>query len=276
MRRLKLSVLILLFIFSLLTFSFVWAQGNAVPGQTHIVTQGETLVGLAVRYNKPVTCLQIANELPSLNPPLQAGDEIFIPNDCSLINPAGIGGGGVVTAESTAEATADASSALTPTPESTPGAIPLPALVIVQPGDRLARIAEIFNVSLTCLVQINNIANPDLIFVGQQILVTEDCVDAGGGAVTLPEPVPTLAITPSGDFVCRFDRNPGRIALDGLYTVQAGDALDFIACDFNVALECLIASNPQLENRSRLFIGDTLQIDLACPPWRDSSLPAQG
>ncbi|MFN8444170.1 MAG: Gmad2 immunoglobulin-like domain-containing protein [Caldilineaceae bacterium] len=41
----------------------------------------------------------------------------------------------------------------------------------VQPGDTLAAIAQRYSVSLELLMQVNNIANPDLIFVGQQLRI---------------------------------------------------------------------------------------------------------
>jgi hypothetical protein len=93
-----------------------------------------------------------------------------------------------------------------------------------------------------------------------------DDLDAGGGTTS-------VGSVGSADAICRFDRNPNRVATNGQYVVQPGDAMDFIACDFGVQLECLVASNPQIENPARLFIGDALNINLACPAWVDPTLP---
>jgi LysM repeat protein len=133
----------------------------------------------------------------------------------------------------------------------------------VQRGDRLAKIAEKFGISLECIIQSNNIGNPDLIYVGQTLVITANCQGSGGGQA---------AGQTTDALVCRFDRNAGRTATNGLYTVQAGDALDFIACDFGVDLQCLADAN-QLENRGRLEIGQQLKIDFSCPAWHDSTLP---
>lgn len=66
---------------------------------------------------------------------------------------------------------------------------------------------------------------------------------------------------------CQFDRNAGRETHSGSYTVRASDSMDFIACDFNIALTCLEASNPQIALRGKIFVGDVLTIDRSCPPW---------
>jgi len=43
----------------------------------------------------------------------------------------------------------------------------------VQPGDTLWAISQRFNVPLEVLVQVNNIANPDLIYPGQKIIIPQ-------------------------------------------------------------------------------------------------------
>lgn len=146
------------------------------------------------------------------------------------------------------------------TPEATPPATPPPltedAAYTVVRGDRLLKIAERFGVSLACLVRANRIANPNLIFVGQRLVIPASCQGGGGDAGA-----------EAARRACQFDRNAGRVAQGGSYTVQLGDTLDFIACDFNVSLACLAAANPQLANRGRLQVGQRLTIDFGCPAW---------
>lgn len=54
------------------------------------------------------------------------------------------------------------------TPTSTP---PPPIIYTVQAGDTLARIANQFSVPITDLIKANNVADPNFIFVGQQLTI---------------------------------------------------------------------------------------------------------
>lgn len=179
-------------------------------------------------------------------------------------------GSGLLLAQETPGAAADTQPTPTPEtremmeakPEATLPATPPPLTenvnYTVVRGDRLLKIAERYGVSLACLARANRIANPNRIFIGQQLIIPASC-QGGGGGDTGSE---TLARR-----TCQFDRNAGRVAQGGSYTVQLGDTLDFIACDFNVSLACLAAANPQLSNRGRLQVGQALAIDLGCPAW---------
>ncbi len=57
----------------------------------------------------------------------------------------------------------------TPTPSPSPTATPI--LYTVQFGDTLARIAQRHGVTVEALAQANNIANPNLIYVGQVLVI---------------------------------------------------------------------------------------------------------
>jgi len=125
----------------------------------------------------------------------------------------------------------------------------------VQSGDRLADIADEFGVSVACIQSANNITDPDFIFIGQELVINEDCENTTTGS----------AIARGN---CDGDRNAGR-ELEGLfYTVQSGDILDFIACDFNVSTACLIENNTSLQDRREpLSVGQRLSIDSECAGW---------
>lgn len=209
------------------------------PGETYRIQEGDTILSIAAQFDKPLRCLQLANDLPTSFLTLGTRDRLFIPEDCTPYTGAGGGssaGSQIVTLET--------------------------QTYTVKRGDRLADIAESFDVPLACLAQANGIRNPDLIYIGQTLTIPADCAGSGGGGNRSAD-----------DRVCKFDRNAGREAVGGLYVVQAGDAMDFIACDFGVALQCLIAANPQIANPSRLKVGETLVIDFSCPAWTDSTLP---
>lgn len=71
-------------------------------------------------------------------------------------------------------ATPSVTPAPTPTPLPTvspPTPTPAPLLHTVQPGETLAGIARAYNVSLAELIAVNNIQNPDLLQVGQELVI---------------------------------------------------------------------------------------------------------
>ncbi|HMM29807.1 MAG: LysM peptidoglycan-binding domain-containing protein [Chloroflexota bacterium] len=136
------------------------AQGG---GTTHIVQPGENLYRIALRYGTTWPVLAAANGL--VNPNLiYSGQRLIIPG-------------------------AGAPPPATPVP-GYPTAAPQPATpvptggtYVVQAGDTLSRIALRFNTTVAALVQLNNIVNPNLIYVGQVLRLS-------GAAVVPPTAVP--------------------------------------------------------------------------------------
>ncbi len=285
---------------SLIGLPLTFAQNNATPtplaGQTIQLQRTDTLVGLAARFGKPVACLQAANNLASTNFSLASLTTILIPENCegmlainNAATPTPESIESLVTATFTPLPTNASSGTTTPTPTATVRATgtpstpsvtgtvtltPVPTLgadttYVVVSGDRLANIAQSYGLTVACIATANNIINPDLIYVGQQLLISANCTSSSGGGVVSNIP-PSTGVDPQA---CQFDRNPGRISSGDSYIVQYGDALDFIACDFGIELQCLKDSNPQLGGLSRLVPGQTLNINFSCPMWRDSSLP---
>lgn len=112
---------------------------------------------------------------------------------------------------------------------------------IVQYGDQLGLIAQRFGVTPACLMQVNNIFNPNLIYAGQALEIAA-CGgnlggnvggDQGGGA-----PNPSIPST---------------------YVIQPGDKLVDIATRFNVTVACLVRVNA-LPNQNLIRRGDTLAV----------------
>ncbi len=269
--QIMLAVVVTLVFFSL-QLVFAQTDPSASPaGQTIQLQRTDTLTALAARFGKPVACLQKANKRDAANFSLTGMTTILIPDNCdavlasiSAVTPTPESAESLTTATFTPAA---GQSKTTATPFAsvtvTPTVVPDQTYTVVY-GDRLAKIAEKFGLTVACIANVNSISNPDLIYVGQQLRISANCTDgAGGGAVSV---VDTKA--------CQFDRNPGRIAPNDRYTVQVGDSLDFIACDFGIALQCLKDSNPQLGGVSLLMPGETLNINFSCPIWRDSTLPS--
>ena len=119
--------------------------------------------------------------------------------------------------------------------------------VVVQPGDTLASIAYQVGVSMHELIFVNNIVNPDLIFVGQ-VLTLPGCAQP----VPLPEPLPCGA--PVGCSVDPVLPAPGQT-----YTVQPGDTLSQIAAWYGVSVDLLCEVNG-LWNPNFIYVGQVLII----------------
>lgn len=117
-------------------------QGEGV----YVVRPGDTLSGIATRLNTTVTALAQLNGIANVNR-IAVGQRLLIP-----------GTGGPVQAQ--------------PDPAQ-PTATPLPSVRVhqVRPGDSLYRLALTYNVSLAQLIDVNYILNPNLIYVGQLLII---------------------------------------------------------------------------------------------------------
>ena len=92
---------------------------------------------------------------------------------------------------------------------------------VVSQGDTLYNIANKYNASLEKMIEINELDRNESLVVGQTIVV------------------------PTDNFT---------------YQVQSGDTLYSIAKRFGVSLDSLINSNPQIQDPSRIYIGDVINI----------------
>ncbi|MGE5594202.1 MAG: LysM peptidoglycan-binding domain-containing protein [Betaproteobacteria bacterium] len=116
---------------------------------------------------------------------------------------------------------------------------------IVQPGDTLSLIAQRFGTTVAAIVEANDIANPDVIFVGQvlQIPVT------GAPPAPMPTPAPTPAPPPVISVPVGF--RP--------YIVQPGDTLAEIAARFGTTVEMLASVN-RIPNPDLIVVGQVLLV----------------
>jgi LysM repeat protein len=112
---------------------------------------------------------------------------------------------------------------------------------IVQRGDTLSRIAARFGVTVQAIVAANPGINPNLIFVGQRLVIP-----TGGGS---PAPQPT----------------PGGGGGQQTYVVQRGDWLAKIAARFGTTVAAIQAANG-LGNTTLIFVGQTLIIPAGSGP----------
>ena len=94
---------------------------------------------------------------------------------------------------------------------------------IVKRGDTLSEIALWYNTTVNELVEKNNIANPDLIYVGQRIII----------------------------------RNTQEHSQNGIYIVRRGDTLTRIATRFNTTVNTLVRLN-NIINPNLIYVGQRL------------------
>ncbi|MFO7537563.1 MAG: LysM peptidoglycan-binding domain-containing protein [Chloroflexota bacterium] len=127
---------------------------TAVSALTYRVQLGDTLTGIARRFSTTVQAIVQLNNIPNPNL-IYVGQELEIPETGQPPPPPA------------------------PTPTPPPGG---QTTYVVQPGDTLSRIAGRFGTTVALLAQVNNISNPNLIYVGQILIVP------GTGQ---PPPVPT-------------------------------------------------------------------------------------
>ncbi|MBZ0303624.1 MAG: LysM peptidoglycan-binding domain-containing protein, partial [Anaerolineae bacterium] len=185
----------------------VIGTADAQDDETYRVRYGDTLDGIAQTRDISIACLAGANALTNANQ-LSYGQMLTIPADCDpydeielmifsnvedltgnelLASGLGRGGGRAASAEATQESEADSMAAMTPEAnttteaEATPEAAMMPTdeVYVVQKGDNLTKIAKKFEVTVACLLRANAIFNPDLIYTGQELLISAGCQAEG-------------------------------------------------------------------------------------------------
>jgi LysM repeat protein len=201
MRRKFLLMLVLVAVFVLLALPLAMASAQATGQTFHVVARGENLFRIALRYNTTVQAISTANNI--YNPNLIfAGQVLLIPTGAvhpppvtppptipPVVTPPPGGTFYVVrhgdTLASIAamfgttwQAIAQANGIMNPNlifagqtlfiPPRMPQQV---VTYFVQPGDTLQIIARRFNTTWQAIASFNGIANPNLIFVGQRLLI---------------------------------------------------------------------------------------------------------
>ena len=162
----------------------------------YIVARGDSLKGLAIRFNTTVDALVAANpEITNANV-IYEGQWIKV-----YASPA------------------------TPPPATPPPATPPPAsgrIYYVQKGDTLRSIASRMSTTTVEILKVNpQIYNPNLIFVGQAIMIP-----AGASS----------------------------------YIVQKGDTLRIIANRFGTTVDTLLSLNPNIKNSNLIYVGQVINV----------------
>ena len=199
----------------------VVAQEQA-SGTIHVVQRGETLFRIAQRYGLSTEALAVANGIA--NPSnILVGQRLIIP---------------------LGEVALDA-----------------PETYIVQYADTLQGIANVFGTDVVSLIALNNLTNPDSIYVGQTLTIRgtippiEEIPDASDEELPAENPpaeIPEQAISDA----------PQPVASNTIHRIARGETLWRIAQNYGVSLEDLQALNG-IEDASRIITGTDLIIPLA-------------
>ena len=113
---------------------------------------------------------------------------------------------------------------------------------VVQWGDTLSSIARQFGTTVQAIVDANNIANPNLIYAGQTLIIP------GGNPPPPPPPGPTVTPPP-----------PPPPTGNCTYTVRPGDTLYAIALRNNTTIAVLVQLNG-IANPNLIYVGQVLQL----------------
>lgn len=215
------------FIVAVLLMAILILGVTAVSAQsrTYVVGSGDILDLIAAYFNVDPGCIVAAT--PGLHPrQLYPGQQLVIPTYCAPYYGGSWGNGRI-------KGRVFAVPAPVPPPTGDQGG---PGTHLVRPGDQLAWIARYYGVSMQCLMQVNGIWNPNLIYAGTRLAI-QPCQSPGVGLPTTPPTSPSTAT----------------------HTVQPGERLSGIAQQYGVDLGCLVRVNA-LANQNLIRRGQVLQI----------------
>ena len=220
---------------------------DTFPGTiTHTVRSGDTVGRLAQRYGSSTQAIIQVNGLD---------DSALIFVGQSLLIPVRI-----VPATETPSPTPVVT--VTETPDDSSDGNTDSGTYVVQRGDTLSSIARQFNTTVGALVQLNGIANPNRILVGQRLTLP------GTGGSTQPEatsPPATTEEADNGDGSEPQDNSGiippvvGDTPSSTTYVVQPGDNLYRIALRNGISLTALAEAN-NITNFNLIFVGQVLTI----------------
>lgn len=143
----------------------------------YTVEEGDTLIGIAEKFNVDFFVLVAINNLDPANPLIRVGDQLTIPGPNTQLP------------------------TVTPLPPNLPRGTKIE--YIVQPNDTLAIIAEKFNSTIEDILQQNKLDDPNKIFFGQRLIVRVNLVTP-----VPPTPTPIATVTPASGAVATATPTP--------------------------------------------------------------------
>ena len=186
------------------------STSSTTSATTYTVKSGDTLSSIASSHNTTTAALTSLNSLA--NPNL-----IYVGQVLKLANTT------TTSTSSTSSAASTSSSAMTYT---------------VKSGDTLSSIASSYNTTTSTLTSLNNLSNPNLIYVGQVLKVA--------GSST------SVSTSTSSS-------SASQATTSGTYTVKAGDTLSSIAISYNTTTAALASAN-SISNANLIYVGQVLKV----------------
>lgn len=186
------------------------STSSTTSATTYTVKSGDTLSSIASSHNTTTAALTSLNSLA--NPNL-----IYVGQVLKLANTT------TASTSSTSSAVSTSSSATTYT---------------VKSGDTLSSIASSYNTTTSTLTSLNNLSNPNLIYVGQVLKVA--------GSST------SVSTSTSSS-------SASQATTSGTYTVKAGDTLSSIASSYNTTTAALASAN-SISNANLIYVGQVLKV----------------
>lgn len=183
-------------------------SSNSAASGYYTVQSGDTLSGIAAEFSTTTQTLAQLNDIANPNR-IYVGQRLLVKTSSSSANQS-----------STTNNSANSSSTATS--------------YTVQSGDNLSSIAAKFGTNYETLARLNNIANPNRIYVGQVLRLT-----SGSTATT--------------------NTNHSTSSATGTYTVKSGDNLSSIAAKFGTTYESLARIN-NITNPNRIYVGQVLRL----------------
>lgn len=126
---------------------------------------------------------------------------------------------------------------------------------VVQPGDTLLKISRRFNTTIYALMIVNDIANPNLIYVGQTLVIPD------GSSQPAPTNPPPVNPPPNGPLPTAVSPP----AAGTTYVVQPGDTLYRIGIRHGVSVQAIALAN-NIQNTNFIYVGQVLTIPSASSP----------
>lgn len=210
----------------------------------YTVQSGDTLSGIASRYNTTYTHLAQINDLSNPNM-IYVGQRLLVAT--AATNNATNSGASMPTQSSAAQSQAPASAQNSQQAANSQGQTTASAneTYTVQSGDTLSGIAEKFNTTYTQLASINKLSNPNLIYVGQTLTIR------GAGA----------SQTPAANKQTETQTNNSQTSntASAVYTVKSGDTLSAIAAAYGMSYETLAQING-MSNPNLIYVGQQLKV----------------
>ncbi len=238
-----------------------FAQDSGTSSYT--VARGDTLDGIAARFDVQTSCLATANDLAKPGS-LKIGQTLVIDLSCpvydgldTVLNPRGSTGdagqgGGAVSGQGGGSANDD---------DSGPQAGPNDEVYTVRRNDTLDTIAQRLNISVVSLRLVNELEAGQAIMPGMSLIIPADA-PAYGQFPALANPNAPAASAELGQGGGGANAGPG----DTVYVVQPRDVLDRIGARYNKQVACIIEANG-LANPGRIFPGQTIIVPASCPVY---------